>query len=733
MKHAQLIAFATLCFTFSAFGQAPAGLSVKSATSSEVQLTWNGPAAIYTVQRAAVGSAFINIATVSATSYTDNLIDPYIDYTYQVVAGSPALMSNSVTVGPPPAGLSVAAPAPLFGSKPGYGYGYNISFALDGNGDPAFAFVWEDPNDNADYTQAQLLFRSWNRAQAAWNPVVKIAKTGDIATDSAASTALAFDASTKTFAIATEDSTDSINVYASTDGGATWTLRKSLHPDFSARPALAMASGKFYLAFQVSGQGLEFVTGQISSDPSTWKTQFAPQVKGYDLSVTSYSPSIALDSAGSPAIAYYATSTSGNRYNALFYWKPLGGAAPSIALTTKDSTGETDQVRLVFHNLNPRLAAGASTALTSSTPEGAGVYFLRSDDGGATWQAPVGLPPDNNSGTAYPFDIATGSKDQGAVAFGTDGVIGAMKCGNPKIALSSDLVNWSTCSPPNAENFTLYPSSLQLAFGGNDKLYLVWFNEGNTSQADTGVLMYREPPDNQPSGPVISAVQDAESSRTTVVPGSWVAIYGANLAATTRTWNTEDFTSDSLPTNLSGVTVTFNGLPAAVYFVSPAQIDVQVPSNLAGNVTVVVSSGNVASAAFSVGVVANAPSLFMYPAGDTLYPAAVMLDGTLVGDPAISGLHSTKVKSGDMVVFFVNGLAASPSGKIINSPIAYAGAVSVKIGSATVTPAYTGLVAAGEYQMNVVIPAGMVAGVYPIVVTAGGQSSPAIVMLPVMQ
>jgi uncharacterized protein (TIGR03437 family) len=292
-------------------------------------------------------------------------------------------------------------------------------------------------------------------------------------------------------------------------------------------------------------------------------------------------------------------------------------------------------------------------------------------------------------------------------------------------------VNWTTCSAPNAAAFTLYPSSLQLGLEANDKLYLLWFNEGGTSQADTGVLMYREPPPNQPSGPVISAVQDAESARTTVVPGSWVAIYGANMSATTRTWAVDDFTGSNLPVNLSGVSVTFNGLPAAVFFISPSQIDAQVPANLSGSVSVAVTSNNVASAAFTSNVVANGPSLFVYPAGGKLYPAAVTLDGTLVGDPAVAGVYCTKVKAGDTVLFFVNGLAASPSGKIIAAPIAYAGAVTVTIGTVAVTPAYAGLVAAGEYQMNVTIPAGLTPGDYAIGMTVNGQTSPAGVTLPV--
>jgi hypothetical protein len=81
-----------------------------------------------------------------------------------------------------------------------------------------------------------LLFRSWNRAAATWNPVVKI-----------------------------------------DTGGASWTLRKTFHPDYSSGVSLALTGGIFHLAFNVSGEGLDYVTGKLSSDPSTWKTTIAPQ------------------------------------------------------------------------------------------------------------------------------------------------------------------------------------------------------------------------------------------------------------------------------------------------------------------------------------------------------------------------------------------------------------------------------------------------------------------------
>jgi len=302
-----------LCLTAAAFGQAPTRLTVTAATSSQIELAWTGSSGTYTVQRAPVGAAFVNIATVSTAGYTDKTFDPYLDYTYQVLAGtSDTAASNAVSVGPPPPGLTNAAPPPLFGNAPGNEYGYNISLCLDGNGDPAFVFLWENPADNCDFSQTELLFRSWNRAKMAWNPVVKIAATGDITSADAASTSLAYDASTGVFAVATNNDKNAVDLYVSADNGLTWTLRRSFGPD-SINPSLALDGGNLYLAFEVSGAGLEFVTGQLSA-PSGWTILEAPPAPGYDAAFLADSPSLALDSRGNPAIAWFAPRLS-DRHN----------------------------------------------------------------------------------------------------------------------------------------------------------------------------------------------------------------------------------------------------------------------------------------------------------------------------------------------------------------------------------------------------------------------------------
>jgi len=85
--------------------------------------------------------------------------------------------------------------------------------------------------------------------------------------------------------------------------------------------------------------------------------------------------------------------------------------------------------------------------------------------------------------------------------------------------------------------------------------------------------------------PVISQVLSATgipgSVQDTIQSGSWVAIYGTDLTIFTRDW-TGAITGDRLPTALSGVKVTIDGKPAAVYYISPTHINVQAPNATVG-------------------------------------------------------------------------------------------------------------------------------------------------------
>lgn len=232
------------------------------------------------------------------------------------------------------------------------------------------------------------------------------------------------------------------------------------------------------------------------------------------------------------------------------------------------------------------------------------------------------------------------------------------------------------------------------------------------------------------SAPVLTAGSAANGATYLpggLVPGSWAVVKGANLSNTTRIWAASDFSGlgDRLPVNLGGVEVNVNNLPAAVYYISAAQINFQVPAGISGTASMQVFVNGVASNTITGETANSAPGIFPVVVNGTNYPAAVFLDGTYVGDPSI-GPSFRNARPGEVVVLFATGLAPSPAG-VLSSVIGVSG-VTVAIGNVTTAADFAGLVAPGEFQINFTVPqqfASMAAGPYPISIQVNGVSSPA--------
>jgi uncharacterized protein (TIGR03437 family) len=214
-----------------------------------------------------------------------------------------------------------------------------------------------------------------------------------------------------------------------------------------------------------------------------------------------------------------------------------------------------------------------------------------------------------------------------------------------------------------------------------------------------------------------------------LVPGSWAQVKGTNLADTSRIWQTADFANlgNALPTDLSGVQVLVNGTAAVVYYISPTQINFQVPAGVSGAAGVQVTRDGLVSNAMSAPAVSSAPGIFPVIVNGTNYAAGVFADGTLVGDPSVSSSFRN-AKPGDVISLFATGLAPSAAGTAVSvTPLS---GVTVTIGSVTVNPSFAGLVAVGEFQINFTVPqqfASMPAGNYPMTISIGGVSSPSMI------
>lgn len=164
-----------------------------------------------------------------------------------------------------------------------------------------------------------------------------------------------------------------------------------------------------------------------------------------------------------------------------------------------------------------------------------------------------------------------------------------------------------------------------------------------------------------------------------------------------------------------------NGSQAAMYYVSANQLNVQAPGSATGTVTVQVAANGQYSNMVTTTATQHAPGLFAYTLSGKTFPAAVFTDGTLVGDQALYG-QSRKAKAGDIIQLYATGLEPSAAGTVITTPIATADQVKVTVGSNTSAAQYAGLVAVGEFQINMVVPS-LPPGDYPLSVQIAGVST----------
>ena len=213
--------------------------------------------------------------------------------------------------------------------------------------------------------------------------------------------------------------------------------------------------------------------------------------------------------------------------------------------------------------------------------------------------------------------------------------------------------------------------------------------------------------------PTIAAggVVDAAGGGKAIAPGTWVSIFGTLLSTTTRAWRDTDFQNGLLPTVLDGVSVTIDGKPAAVAFISPGQINVLAPDDSSTGLGPV-QVKNTLGATDSVLALQQtaAPALFQFPG--TGYAAGVHADGTnLAGLRLVQqGIPGTAAKVGETIVLFGTGFGATQPAISSTAPVPAAlplarlQDLSVRIGGLDAAIAFAGLISPGVYQFNVVVP-----------------------------
>ena len=211
-----------------------------------------------------------------------------------------------------------------------------------------------------------------------------------------------------------------------------------------------------------------------------------------------------------------------------------------------------------------------------------------------------------------------------------------------------------------------------------------------------------------------------------VAPGSVISILGVNLAS-------EEELGPISPMKqvLAGVTVRAAGLLMPLFFVSPGQINAQLPFEIAeGKQTLTVSVPGKPEVSVSFTVARNAPGLFGSALDSLQYAMASHADGTPVTPDRPAGRGETITVYG---TGFGPYMAAAPTGFALplDPNFMLADLVEVVVGDASVKPTYAGVAAqkAGVSAVSLIIGDGLpTGGSAPFKVRINGHESNTVIL-----
>ncbi|SPF41715.1 hypothetical protein SBA4_2780007 [Candidatus Sulfopaludibacter sp. SbA4] len=295
------------------------------------------------------------------------------------------------------------------------------------------------------------------------------------------------------------------------------------------------------------------------------------------------------------------------------------------------------------------------------------------------------------------------------------------------------ITEWGGCNDPEPyhTNITQYAQAHSLALAYFDNTYLITGSGAAAQLSAIGAKVKTAYTAIAAGAPgTVTSVSSANSSLT-LAPEAIAAAYGTNLATSLQLP-----APGPLPTNIGGTTVTVTDAAgivrqAELFFVSPTQIDYQMPPGVAvgtASVTVSVNGDPVGSGPVQIAPIS--PGFYTASQDGKGAPAAIAVtvhaDGTSAFVYTFQGNAATGFTpfpidlgaSTDQVVLELYGTGIRGRSSLAN--------VLCKIGSTTVPVSYAGLApgSVGEDQVNILLPPSFRgSGNASVAITVDGQAA----------
>jgi uncharacterized protein (TIGR03437 family) len=239
------------------------------------------------------------------------------------------------------------------------------------------------------------------------------------------------------------------------------------------------------------------------------------------------------------------------------------------------------------------------------------------------------------------------------------------------------------------------------------------YKEGSSSSVTASVTVSVSGTSGSSQTPVVQGVANGASFQHVYSPGMTLSVFGSQLAP-----SVSSASSVPLPVSTVGVAATVNNVAAPLYYVSPGQLNIQIPYETAVNQPATLRiNNNGLIATYQLNMVPASPGIFTDSSGGVV-PIAAGNRGSIVSLYLTgAGAVSPEVATG----------AAPGEGTPVEDLPKPSLSVVVTVGGVPAAIEFIGIPAGlvGVTQINFYVPTSITDGTQPVVVTVNGQASSA--------